>query len=787
MLMGTNVLHAQTQVIEYGPNIVRVVKGDAQKVSQKKSMTVTMEAQKAKKAAFKWKIDDKGNVTFMTLDGQVLTSEGSTTFTPITQGPDKGNSKVKQSWTIEANEGIYGVGMLQNGKLSMRDENRRMEQTNLEDYAHFFQSIKGYGIYWDNYSPTRLVTPKEGVSGELSLESEIGNIDDYYFIYGVNADGVIKGMRQLTGKVPMQGLWTYGFHQSRERYKTQNELLEVVRKYRQLGVPFDGIIQDWQYWGSNYTWNAMDFLNEDFQGAQRMIDEVHNTGAHISISVWASFGPRTLQYKELNDKGLLFNFETWPQSGLPMWPPNMKYPSGVRVYDPYSKEARDIYWKYLSHLHQMGIDGWWLDSTDPDHHSYKDSDLDELCDVDDLGKVSYRTVRNAFPLATVGGVYDHQRAVDIKKRPFILTRSFFAGQQRTGAMSWSGDIGSSWESLRKQIPLCLNHTLTANPNVNTDIGGFFCGSYNTRGGNSAPRNNQFRELYVRWMQFGAFNPMMRSHGADAYRELYYYGKAGEPVYDALVDAIKLRYRFLPYIYSQAWQVSQNDDSFMRAIFMDFKDDPTTWNYDREFMFGHNILVCPVLDPLFTSEKKVETDAMSGWDKKENKDGDGQQKSAWEEMKQYEVYLPAGAQWIDYWTGNRLEGGQKVMADAPLAHSPLYIKAGSILPWGPEVQYSSEKKWDDLEIRVYPGANATFTLYEDEGDGYNYEKGQYSTIQFSWNDKSRTLTVADRKGSFDGMLTKRTFRVVLVEPGTNGNAPLAGKTVSYTGKRASVKL
>ena len=772
------------QTVEfYTPSTVRIVKDNGQSV-EKKSLVVIATPEKVKvskttkggetvykSSALTVTVKD-GKVSFADSKGNLLTQEGNWEFTPIQNGPDKGAYKVKQSWTVGADEGIYGVGLLQNGKMSQRGENRRMEQSNLEDYAHFYQTIKGYGIYWDNYSPTRLVTPAEGQAGTVELESEVGKLVDYYFIYGGDADGVIREMRHLSGKVPMMPLWTYGFHQSRERYKSQQELLEVVRKYRELKVPFDGIIQDWQYWGSNYTWNAMEFINEDFGQAQRMIDEVHKQNAHMSISIWASFGPETKAFRELKEKGLLFSFETWPQSGLSFWPPRMDYPSGVRVYDPYSSEARDIYWKYLSNLHKMGIDAWWMDSTVPDHHSYKDSDLDEMCSMG-----SYRSVRNAFPLMTVGGVYDHQRAVDTGKRVFILTRSYFAGQQRYGSNTWSGDIGSSWENMRKQVPIMLNYTLTACPHVNVDIGGFFAGSYNTQGANSGTRNPQYQELYVRWMQFGAFTPMMRSHGTEVYRELYYFGKPGEPVYEALVDAVRLRYRFLPYIYSQSWQVSKNDDSFMRALFMDFKQDKQTWNNNREYMFGRNVLVCPVLDPLYTQEKIVKTDPMSGWDRKEGK-RETYAAVNWTEAKTYQVYLPAGAQWYDYWTGKKLDGGQTLQAAAPLSHAPLYVRAGSILPLGPDVQYANENKYDNLELVVYPGANATFTLYEDEGDNYNYEQGQYSTIPLTWNDRSRTLTIGKRTGTFAGMPATRTFRVRIIG-GTE-------KTVTYSGKAVSVK-
>ncbi|MDE7117633.1 MAG: DUF4968 domain-containing protein, partial [Bacteroidaceae bacterium] len=359
---------AWAQTVEfYTPRTVRIVKTNGQD-SEKKSLVVIASPEKVKvsqsqhdgatiykSSALTVTVKD-GSVSFADAKGNLLTSEGENAFTPISNGSDKGAWKVKQTFSVDADEGIYGIGLLQNGKMSQRGENRRMEQNNLEDYAHFYQTIKGYGIYWDNYSPTRLVTPAEGQAGQVELESEVGKMIDYYFIYGGDADGVIAEMRHLSGSVPMMPLWTYGFHQSRERYKSQQELLEVVQKYRDLKIPFDGIIQDWQYWGSNYTWNAMEFLNPDFDRAQQMIDEVHKQNAHMSISIWASFGPETKGYKELKEKGHLFTFETWPQSGLPQWPPRMDYPSGVRVYDPFSSEARDIYWQNLTRLHNMGID-----------------------------------------------------------------------------------------------------------------------------------------------------------------------------------------------------------------------------------------------------------------------------------------------------------------------------------------------------------------------------------------------------------------------------------------------
>ena len=736
------------------------------------------------------KVDETtDNVVFIDkLTGKQLLCEQKHSFTPITDGPDKGRFHVMQSWNMDANEPVYGIGMMQNGKMDQRGEDRLMIQTNLEDFANVFQSIKGYGIYWDNYSPTQLKTPSatDNADTSMMLESQVGTRVDYYFMYGKSADGVIKEMRSLTGHVPMLPLWTYGFHQSRERYKSSKELLDVVDTYRNTGVPFDGIIQDWQYWGNNYLWNAMEFLNEDFADYQHMIDHVHNVGKHISISIWASFGPHTKAYKQLNEKNLLYSFQTWPMSGLSAWPPNMDYPSGVRCYDPYSTTARNIYWENLSRLHKTGIDAWWMDSTDPDHLYWPDSDLDEVKPITDpktgtdyMG--SWRSVRNAFPLATVQGVYDAQRQADSSKRVFILTRSYFAGQQRTGAQTWSGDVSSSWDSFRKQVPICLNYTLTANPMVNTDLGGFFANAYNKFSqDNSATRNPLYQELYVRWMQFGTFSTMMRSHGTEVYRELYHYGKPGEPVYDALLNAVKLRYQLLPYIYSTSWQVSHNDDSFMRALVMDFAEDSNVWDNNREFLFGRSILVAPVVNALFTPETVNDTDEMSGW----NHDGrqslyNDQYKADWNATKQYDVYLPKGTRWYDFWTNQALEGGQTVHANATLQHCPVYVKAGSIIPLCTKtVDHADIKDWQSLDIMVYPGADASFTLYEDEGDNYNYEHGQYSTIQLQWNDRTHTLTIGRRNGSFNGMLPQRTFVI---------KTPTGTQTVSYDGHTKKIKV
>ncbi len=782
----------------FTPGIVRVIKSLPGETVEKKSLSVIKEAEKV---SFKVSESDSiislvsdvltvnlnsktGTVSYLSASGDALLSEkaGSAAFTPFN---DAGNEtySVKQSFSLNPDEAIYGLGILQNGKMSQRNQQVHMVQNNTWDFSTFFQSVKGYGVFWDNYSPTDFTDNEAGTE----FASEVGDCIDYYFMYGENADGVVAEMRNLTGKVPMFPLWTYGFWQSRERYKTQDETVGVVEKYRELGVPLDGIIQDWQYWGDNYHWNGMSFLNPGFPEPQKFVDDVHQLNAHLIISIWSSFGPETPQYKELDEKGMLMNFQTWPQSGKEGWPPDMNYPSGVRVYDPFNPEARDIYWKYLNEgLFSLGIDGWWMDSTEPDHLDFKPEDFDNKTY---LG--SFRKVRNAFPLETVKGVYEHQRKVSSDKRVFILTRSGFAGQQRYGSNVWSGDLYSSWDALRNQIPAGLNFTLTGNPNFNSDIGGFFAGAYNNSWNDgSASSNPLFQELYVRWLQYGVFTPMMRSHGTDMKREIYYFGKQGEPIYDAISNAIKLRYSLLPYIYTTSWGVTNNNSSFMRALVMDFPTDKKVWNMNNEYMFGQSLLVAPVLNAQYTPEKILKGDELSGWNKGSAKTKEGYPLIDFTEVKSSPVYLPAGTAWYDFWTNEKFDGGQEISKETTINTTPVYVKAGAILPIGPKVQYATEKTWDNLEICIYEGTDGEFTLYEDENNNYNYEEGVYSTISFNWNDADKTLTIGKRNGEFPGMLAERNFNIVLASKNkAKGNeiASQPDKIATYSGEEIVVEF
>ena len=765
-LVASTQVYADDVKVEFvTPSIVHVVKGQPTKTLvvtlQPQQVEVSKKGNTLSSSELTVKQDAQGNLTFLTRKGKVLLRE-----------KDCDVKEARQTFVLDRDEAIYGLGTVQDGKMNRRGLKKRMEQSNLEDFQNVLQSIKGWGIYWENYSPTLFEDNAQG----MTFDAEVGQGVDYYFMYGGSADGNIALMRQLTGDVPMFPLWTYGYWQSKERYKSAQETESIVDQYRALNVPLDGIIQDWQYWGSNYLWNAMDFLSEDFSNGKQMIQNVHKKHAHFMISIWASFGPQTQQFRELNAKGLLMPFETWPQSGIShIWPPVMKYPSGVKVYDAFHPEARAIYWKYLKTLYDYGTDAWWMDSTDPDFFNPRESDY-----AHKVYGGTWHSQRNAFPLETVRGIYQSQRKdYGGEKRVFIMTRSSYAGQQHYGSNMWSGDVNSSWDMLRKQVPAGLSYTLTGNPNFNTDIGGFFCGSYNTKGSGSAPKNPQFQELYVRWMQYGLFCPVFRSHGADAPREIWQFGKKGEPVYDAIEKQIRLRYRLLPYLYSTAWQVTSNNDSYMRPLFSDFANDKKVWNMTDEFMFGHSILAAPIVDPQYTEEKIIRTDAMTGWDRQSVSDGSAVGTIDFTATKSTKKYLPKGTVWYDFWTNKKYNGGQDVTLETTLDRVPMFVRAGSIVPMGPEMQYVGEKLWDNLELRVYPGADGQFVLYEDEGDNYNYEKGDYSTIIIKWNERTRTITIGERQGSFKGMQQQRRFTIVMPD----------GKqqTIDYAGKMQTIAL
>lgn len=759
----TKLLSMDVEVQFYSPSIIRVLKSPEGVAFKKESLSVNKKPQETKLTikqqgdvvsmkSDKVEVDlnlQTGKVSYLDLKGKILFAEKDygTQFTP-TMDDMKNSFTVRQAFKLDQDEAIYGLGQQQNGKLQQRNQQIVLKNSNMQVSFPYFLSNKGYGIFWDNYAATTFIDNSQ----ETSMES-LGDCSDYYFMYSGSTNGVVGEMRDLTGQAPMFPLWSFGYWQSKERYTNQQELMDVVAKYRKLNVPLDGIIQDWQYWGKDNLWNQMGWDPTNYPDPKAMADFVHKNNAHLAVVSWPGFGPDTKQFKEFKKKKMQINFDTWP--------PN----SGVKVYDPYNPIARDIYWNYLNKgVFSIGVDGWWLDSSEPDHFNVKEEDFNQQTY---LG--SYRSLVNAYPLVHVGGVYNHQRATTSDKRVFILTRSAFVGQQRYGANTWSGDIQSSWESLANQIPAALNFSLCGVPYWNADIGGFFAGSWKKDG---AENNPEFRELYARWTQFATFTPMMRSHGTDIPREIYNFGKPGVWSYDAIEKNINLRYNLLPYLYSTAWDVTSQSGSIMYALPLVFEADPKVRDINDEFMFGRSFLVAPVLKPMYTGKKddKVFEDFSKTGSR--------------------EVYLPKGADWFDFWTGEKHNGGQSVTKESPINTIPLYVKQGTILPWGPKVQYAEEKKWDTLEIRVYPGADAEFTLYEDENDTYNYEKGAYSTITFKWDDKEKTLIIDKRKGSFNGMIKDRTFNVVLVDKAKGTGMTSTSKfdkVINYNGDAKSVKF
>lgn len=676
-----------------------------------------------------------GVVEFRNGKNDLLLSECFTSFTPENK---KEYYNVRTGFLIEPEEPIYGIGQVMDGKFNRRGSKHHLQNENMFTYSPYFMSpTKGYAVYSDNYSI------QDFIDNDQILEfSQLGVSSDYYFIFGNTPDKIIAGIRELTGHAPMLPLWAYGFFQSKERYKTQQEVLEVLKRYRKLGVPIDVMIQDWRYWpeyeGTDSLWNAQRFDKERYPDPQKWIDVIHKEHGRLMVVTWPGFGPKTPQYQTQDSLGHLLPFHTWPPA------------SGALPYDVFSDEARDIYWKYLDKgiFSYIGNDGWWLDSTEPDHIDVKPQDFEAS-----TAKGEYKTVKNAYSLMHNRGIAEHQKNQNKNKRVVILTRSGHIGQQRYGSNTWSGDVVSRWEVLKNQIPAALNYTIMGIPNWNSDIGGFFAWDWKDENGNM---KTGFPELYTRWAQFGAFTPMMRSHGTDLPREIWNFGEPGDKYFEAIADAIKLRYRLLPYNYSTSWDVSSNDGTFMRPLFMDYPDDPNVYDIGNEYLWGRNILVSPITDP---------------------------------ETNNWKVYLPAGNDWWDFNSNNRLEGGQSIDISVDIATIPLFVKAGSIIPIGPDVQYSDEKAWDNLDIIIYPGTDGTFTLYEDEFDNYNYEKGMYSTITFNWDDDQRIITIGEREGDFPGILKSRKFNFKIVENARAGEEsnPTKNETVKYNGKQKIIRF
>lgn len=706
-----------------------------------------------------------GIISYYDLKGNEILSEDNKgrVFTQATIQNEK-TWNIKQNFFISPDEGIYGLGQQQDGIMNWHNQKVTLVQKNMTVAIPFLISTKNYGILWDNYSHTQF----ESTNKAMSFWSEVGDCIDYYFMAGTNMDEVIASFRTTTGKTPMLPKWAYGYWQSKERYETSKELLGIAQEYRKRNVPLDVLVQDWKYWG-DHGWNAMRWDDTRYPNPKRMIDSLHDV-YHVRLlnSIWPQCEPGAPLADELNAKGYLFKHESW-NKGM--------------IYDAYSPEARKIYWKYVNEgLLSDGLDGLWMDATEPEL-GWQNSQLESKASIISLGKNSLGTFSrylNTYPFFTCVGMYENQRKASDKKRVAVLTRSAFAGQQRTGAITWSGDISASYKVFRNQISGGINFSMSGNPYWTNDCGAFF--PYNTKNGGMYPlgvHDSAYCELYVRWFQFAAFCPIFRSHGTQSPREIWNFGNDRSVFYKTIAKYDNLRYRLMPYIYSLAWQTSKNDYTIMRGLPLDFANDPNVYNIDNAFMFGKSLLINPI-----TKEMFYKTDSTNKEAGKISRLSNPFSKIS------YSVYLPIGTSWIDFWTGESYSGGQHLTYSVSLEDMPIFVKAGSIVPIGPAIQYAAEKQADTTEIRIYKGNNGDFTLYEDENDNYNYEKGIFATIDFHWNDKAKELTIGERKGDFPGMLNKRTLNIVLVNTGKGVGSEFStkiDKIIDYKGLPMSLTL
>ncbi len=891
----------------YSEDIVRVIKWNRQGKMEKKSLMVIGDSL----PDIKIEIDNSGkkvtlastalSVIINKKDGSIeyinnskntlLKESGIPLFEKVTYGKDNA-FHIKQSFKLTSDEGVYGLGQHQSGFMNYRNREVVLLQANTEAVIPFLVSTNGYGILWDNYSKTVF----SDLNHQTSFWSDVADNIDYYFIAGSSMDKVIAGYRTLTGQAPMYGKWAYGYWQSKEHYDTQAEITSVAMKYRKLQIPIDNMIQDWDYWNGAANWGGMFFDKTLFPKPKEMVDLLHKNNFHMIISIWPALGPNTAIYKDMLSKGFLYKPVGW---------------AGFKYYDAFNPEANKLYCDYLNKgLYIFGIDGWWIDSTEPDiiNALTKGSTEYEMKKVEDNFLGSWARYINAFSLSMTDAVYKNMRQQTDKQRAYILTRSVYAGQQRNAATTWSGDIGASWEIYKKQISAGVNHCMAGVPYWTFDIGGFVLGAYEgtfSTGGKDA----SYQELYTRMFQFGAFCPIFRSHGSETPREIWEFGDFSK----TLIKFDNLRYRLMPYIYSLAWKVTNDGYTIMRGLPMDFTIDKNTYSIDDQFMFGPAFMACPVTEYMYnrppeasieiapkyfktdhgkqglkatyckdpehktvslgkidsnihifwyTGRPEYATDSMYSirWKGKLIPDKTGKhqfhllcfdkkriflngkelkmiytsteqyseyvnleagkeydfvfetentstgasrvilrwktpdmferEKIKEEKEKTRKVYLPASTNWVDFWTGKSYPGGQTITTDAPIDIMPLFVKAGSIVPMGPFVQYATEKPADTLEIRIYPGANGSFTLYEDENDNYNYEKGMFSTIDFAWNDQTKELTVGKRIGQFPGMLKEKTLKIILVSPnmGTGVEVPIKfNQQITYKGEELKVKL
>lgn len=660
--------------------------------------------------------------------------------------PDRKAFSTKLELVFAQGEAVYGLGQHEEGIFNYRGHSQVLYQHNYKVAMPVMVSTRGYGLFFNSCSLSTFHDDQYGTSFWSEVEDEM----DFYFLYGPEFDQVVAGMRRLTGKPSMFPKWAYGYIQSKERYKRQQELIDIVQEYRRRGIGLDGIVLDWMSWPGD-KWGQKSLDPDRFPDPERMMEALHHEHAHLMISVWPKFSHDGPDMVEMREKGFLL--------------------SDGATYDAFNPAARALYWQQANRgLFQHGIDAWWCDCSEPFEPDWKGAVKPEpwqrmVTNTSVFKQYLDPEKINAYSLVHSQGMYEGQRAVTEEKRVVNLTRSAYPGQVRYGTVTWSGDVTARWETLRKQIPAGLNFTVTGSPRWTFDIGGFFV--------NQKPEmwfwdgayadgcdDCGYRELFVRWFQVGAFLPMFRAHGTDCPREVWRFGKPGELAYDALVKFIRLRYWLLPYIYALAGWETQRDYTTLRALAFDFRADPLVYDIADQFMFGPALMVCPVLEPMSYGPRSEPLENVP---------------------QERQVYLPAGASWYNFWTGKRYAGGQVLRVPAPLDILPLFVRSGSILPLGPEIQYANEKPGAPLELRLYPGADGRFDLYDDEGDSYRCEQGEFAWTPFTWEDGMKRLTIGPRHGNYRGMPEKQVYRVVVAGTGLGPNEVAGEVTVTGSEK------
>ncbi|EHQ25312.1 glycoside hydrolase family 31 protein [Mucilaginibacter paludis] len=693
--------------------------------------------------------------TFNDAGSQVVkTANGDQFSANITAKQAVGTAlKARQQFVWQPGEALYGLGSHQEDHMNLRGTSQYLYQYNLKKSMPVLMSSKGYGLLFDAGSAMIFHDDHAGSFMEMLAVNQV----DYYFMYGPEFDQIIHQFRTLTGKVELPPKYIFGYVQSKERYVNQHEVDSVVTRFRGSHIPLDVIVQDWLYWKDG-LWGYKKFDAQKYPSPQKMIDDVHQQNAHFMLSIWPQLAAE--EEKEMGDKGLVL---------------------GRRIYDAYSPAGRNMYWdNYVyPNLFTKGVDAWWCDSSEPVEADWNrgandiagDATARFVKNVKVMADLLGEERVNTFSLHHAMGIYQNQRKTGSDKRVVNLTRASFPGQQRYGTMVWNGDTKATWADFKSWIPGGLNYMVTGSPYWTIDAGAFFVRTHvEWFGKGEFPKgtaDNGYKEFYVRNIQYSQWLPLFRSHGTDFAREPWRFGAPGDLFYDAILKQINLRYRLLPYTYSVAAMVTRQDYTMTRSLLFDFRKDNLVYNIKDQFMFGGAFLVCPVTSPMYYAPGDSVLNTVN---------------------KSRTLYLPAGTKWFDFWTGKQYQGGNTIVSAAPIDHIPVFVKAGSIVPMGPVMQYSAEKPDAPWEIRVYPGADGKFTIYEDEGDNYHYTEGKFATWQLSWNDKIKELMIEARKGAYTAMKTARVLHVVLVKEGVGidlneGN----GRIVEYDGKKVTVRL